>query len=433
MSKILIENATVVTMNDARKIHRPGYIGINGQKIDSVSDLPLTDSKWENAFRIDGSDCIAIPGLINCHTHAGMTMMRGVADDMPLMEWLETKIWPMEAKMTPDDIYWGTKLAALEMIRGGVTCFHDMYWCSDQAAKACGEIGIRAVLSGVLIATMENAEEQIQTAVEIVSKWNNKNLDKIVFSFGPHALYTCPPAYLERIVSYAEELSTGIHIHLAETKQEVEECKKEYNGKSPIQVLEKLGVFTRPTIAAHCIHLSEHDIEILASWNVSTIHNPSSNMKLAAGVMPVERLLKNGVNVALGTDSAASNNNLSILTEIRMASLLQKVNTGDPSALPAIRVLDMATRNGAIAIGRGHCLGQIKPGFEADIVLLQNNRLHSAPLNDPISHLVYCLRPDDVDTVVVGGEIILKSGQFINIDVDEVIAKSKDIAERIRV
>ena len=433
MSKIIIENAIVVTMNDKRETYRPGHIGIEKQKIEIVSENPITDDQWEDAHRIDGSDRIAIPGLINCHTHAGMTMMRGIADDMPLMEWLTTKIWPMEEKMTPEDVYWGTKLAVLEMIRGGVTCFCDMYWHSGQAALACGEVGIRAVLSGVLIATQEDAEEQMNRAIDIVSEWSGKDSERISFFFGPHALYTCPPDYLERIVASAKKLSTGIHIHLAETAQEVEECKKEYGGKSPIQVLEETGVFSRPTIAAHCIHLSEQDMDILASRKVSAIHNPSSNMKLASGIMPVERLLDAGINVALGTDSAASNNNLSILTEMRLASLLQKVNSGDPSALPAFRILDLATRNGAVAIGKGSILGQIEPGFDADIVLIQTNRIHSSPLNDPISHLVYCLRPDDVDTVFIGGEMILKSGQFLNVDVDEVLEKSKVIIDRIRV
>jgi len=433
MAKFVIENATVVTMNDMREIYQPGYIGIQNQRIDVVSDSPLSGSKWKDAKYIEGSDTIAIPGLINCHTHAGMTIMRGMADDMPLMEWLKMKIWPMEAKMSPEDVYWGTKLAGLEMIRGGVTCFNDMYWHSNQAARACDEVGIRAVLSGVLIATQDNAEEQIQRAVDIVSEWSHKNHNRIKFFFGPHALYTCPPAYLDRIVSYAEELSTGIHIHLAETEQEVEDCKREYRGESPIQVLEKVGLFSRPTIAAHCIHISESDMDILADWKVSAVHNPSSNMKLASGVMPVENLLKCGVNVALGTDSAASNNNLSIFTEIRMASLLQKVDSGDPSALPAQRALDLAIRNGAIAIGMEGRLGQIEPGFDADIVLIRKNRIHSSPSNDPISNLVYSLRPDDVDSVFVAGELILENGQFIHVDVDEVIAKSKEIVDRIRV
>lgn len=433
MAKILIENVTVVTMNDRGEIHQPGCIGIQGKKIQGVGGTFGQDPEWRDVQRIDGRNFIAIPGLINCHTHAGMTTMRGVADDMPLMEWLETKIWPMEAKMTAEDVYWGTKLAALEMIRGGVTCFNDMYWHSGEAARACDEVGIRAVLSGVLLATQEDPEGQIERAVEIVEEWTGKNHERIRFFFGPHALYTCPPAYLEKVIFHAERLSTGIHIHLSETIQEVENCKADYDGKSPVAVLDEVSLFSRPTVAAHCIHLSPEDMEILALRNVSAVHNPSSNMKLASGIMAVEKLLDQGVNVALGTDSAASNNNLSILTEMRMASLLQKVDTKDPSALPAGRVLELAARRGAVALGMEGVLGQIEPGFNADIVLVRNNQVHSSPPTDPVSHLVYSLRPDDVDTVFVAGEMILKEGNFINVDVDEVISRSKEIVERIRV
>ncbi|MFQ6676453.1 MAG: amidohydrolase family protein, partial [Fidelibacterota bacterium] len=332
-----------------------------------------------------------------------------------------------------EDVYWGTKLAALEMIRGGVTCFNDMYWHSDQAARACRDVGIRALLSGVLIATRPDAEDQLKQAEEVVKKWVETGLNRIRFFFGPHALYTCPPAYLERVASLASELETGIHIHLSETAEEVESCRKSYGGKSPVQVVDGTGLFTRPTIAAHCIHVSPGDMEILASRNVSAVHNPSSNMKLASGIMLVEDLLRAGVNVALGTDSAASNNNLAVLTEMRMASLLQKIGRGDPTALPARMALELATRNGARAVGMAHRLGQIEEGFDADIVLVRNNRIHASPPADPFSHLVYSLRPDDVDTVFVDGERVLTGGEFAGVDVEEVVARSREIAERIRV
>ncbi|MFQ6615547.1 MAG: amidohydrolase family protein [Fidelibacterota bacterium] len=433
MDRILITGGTVVTLNDQGDVLDPGFVGIRGSKIGIVGHRRPEGKEWDQAVEIDASECIVIPGLINAHTHAGMTPMRGWADDMPLMPWLETKIWPMEAKMIPEDVYWGTKLAALEMLRGGVTCFNDMYWHSDQAARACREVGIRAVLSGVLIATRPDAEEQLQKALEVVTEWMGKNDNRIRFFFGPHALYTCPPAYLERVVSHAEDLGTGIHIHLSETAQEVESCKISYGGKSPVEVLQDIGVFSRPTVAAHCIHLLKSDIEIMAARKVSTVHNPSSNMKLASGIMPVEDLLGAGVNVALGTDSAASNNNLAVFTEMRMASFLQKVGKGDPTALPAPRALELATRNGAEAIGMGGRLGRIREGFDADLVLVRNRRIHASPPADPFSNLVYSLRPDDVDTVFVAGKRVLAGGEFVDVDVEEVIAKAAEIAERIRV
>lgn len=433
MDRILITGGTVVTMNDRGDVLDPGVVGIGGSKIGFVGRSGPTGKTWDQAVEVNASECIVIPGLINAHTHAGMTPMRGWADDMPLMTWLETKIWPMEAKMDSEDVYWGTKLAALEMIRGGVTCFNDMYWHSDQAARACREVGMRALLSGVLIATRPDAEEQLQKAVDVVTEWMGRNDSRIRFFFGPHALYTCPPAYLERVVSHAEDLGTGIHIHLSETAEEVESCKQSYAGKSPVEVLEAIGLFSRPTIAAHCIHLSKKDIEIMATRKVSAVHNASSNMKLASGIMPVEDLLRAGVNVALGTDSAASNNNLAVLTEMRMASFLQKVGKGDPTALPAPMALELATRNGAEAIGMADRLGQLREGFDADVVLVRNSRIHASPRGDPFSHLVYSLRPDDVDTVFVAGERVLSGGEFIDVDVEEVLARIDEIAARIRI
>lgn len=433
MAKTLITASTVVTMNDRRDVLKPGYVGIDGSRIAHVGNDRPIGGDWADAPAIDGDGCIAIPGLINAHTHAGMTMMRGVSDDLPLREWLETVIWPMESRLTGDDVYWGTKLGVLEMIRSGITCIHDMYWHSEQVAEACNDLGMRAAVSCALVGIRDDAEEQLQQALDLFARWDGDDANELIkLSLGPHALYTCPPAFLERVVGLAGDLNANIHIHIAETEQEVRDCKAEHGGRSPVEVLGDAGVFEHPTVAAHCIHLSDTDIEALSTHAVTAVHCPSSNMKLGSGVMGVEKLTRSGVNVALGTDGAASNNNLSILNEMRIAALLAKVTEQDPSALPASMALEMATRNGAKALGIEHRVGQLHAGYDADIVLLRNDGVNSLPTADPVSTLCYSLYAEDVDTVLIGGRTVLSSGQFVDVDVDEVIARATEVIGRIR-
>jgi 5-methylthioadenosine/S-adenosylhomocysteine deaminase len=248
---------------------------------------------------------------------------------------------------------------------------------------------------------------------------------------GPHALYTCPPGYLKKIISAAGQLSVGIHIHLSETEEEVMDCKKNFSGKTPVEVLYDLGLFDYPTVAAHCVYLSKKDMEILAEKNVTAAHNPSSNMKLGSGFMDLPHLLERGVNVTLGTDSAVSNNMLSILTEMRMAALIHKGITHDAGVVTAPEVLKMATRNGAQAIGLEKKLGQIKKGYLADIILIRKDQLHTAPDTNSISHLVYSHRTEDVQTVIIQGKIVLHKGMFIDQDINKVIAKTNQFISRI--
>jgi 5-methylthioadenosine/S-adenosylhomocysteine deaminase len=429
----LIRADFVLTLNDEGEILRPGYIGFSGGTIRYVSATPPAGTAWRTARRIDGAGCIALPGLINAHTHVGMTVMRNAADDLPLMAWLEQKVWPMEARMAPEDRYWAAQLAALEQIRGGVTCFCDMSPDSDQVAQAVQDTGIRAVLSEVLLETQDPRQERLQRSVEIAREWEGKGDGRIRFSFGPHALYTCSVSYLEKVLHHAAELDLPVQIHVSETEDEITWCRKRFSGRTPVAVLDDIGLFSRPTLAAHCIHLEDKDREILAERGVTAVHNPASNLKLAAGCMDVPALLAQGVNVALGTDSAASNNNLSILNEMRLTALVQKGQAHDPGVLPAEQVLRLAMRNGAQAIGMADRLGRLQPGYAADIVLIRNDGVHAAPTADPVSQLVYSLYPGDVDTVFVAGEMLLSGGKFLHVDEEEVKAKAGEISARIRV
>lgn len=326
---ILIKNANVLLADGKVKI---ADIAIKDSEILAVENIPET-FKAEKV--IDGTDKLATAGFVNAHTHVSMTLLRSYADDMKLMDWLENKIWPIEAKMKKEDIYWGAMLGIAEMIKSGTTTFADMYGDMDQVAQACIDTDIRAVLSRGIIGVAPNGNQALEENKILFRDFNNANDGKITVMFGPHAPYTCPPDFLQKVVKVSEKYNGEIHIHLAETKGEVENCLKEY-GKTPIALMEKVGILDRGVLAAHCVHLTDEDIQIMKKYNVRVAHNPGSNMKLASGVAPVPQLLKAGVCVGLGTDGASSNNNLDMLEEINLATLLHKVNTLDPLAVPAL-------------------------------------------------------------------------------------------------
>ncbi|MBC7324007.1 MAG: amidohydrolase, partial [Moorella sp. (in: Bacteria)] len=345
MLKILIEKADIITMESREAVIKKGVIAINGGRISHVGEQGTLPADFTAEKVIDGTGMVALPGFVNCHTHAAMTLFRGFADDLPLMQWLEEKIWPLEAGLQKEDIYWGTLLACAEMIRSGTTTFADMYFHMGQAARAVEEAGLRASLSRGMIGTAPGVGAgelpPLEYSVEFARRWHGAAGGRITVMLGPHAPYTCPPDFMRRVIRAAHDFGLGIHIHLAETAGEVEDMKRRY-GKTPIQLMDGLGLFELPVLAAHCVHLEEKDIEILASKKVGIAHNPQSNMKLASGIAPVAKLVAAGAVVGLGTDGAASNNNLDMLEEMRTAALLQKVATGNPVALPAFDALAMA-------------------------------------------------------------------------------------------
>ena len=365
------------------------------------------DRRCEADFIIDGEGALAMPGLVNTHTHAAMSLLRGYADDMILQDWLAQKIWPLEAHLTPDDVYWGTKLACLEMIRSGTTAFNDMYFMMDQAAKAVDEAGIRAVLSYGFIDLFDAAkrENECKATENLAAQIRSLNNPRIKAAVGPHAPYTVSPEGLKWCADFAEEQKCGIHIHLAETEKEVTDCVAQH-GKSPAAHLDACGILTPHTVAAHCCWLDAAECQLLGKRGVSVSHNPSSNMKLATHrAMPYPELVAAGANPCLGTDGCASNNNLDMFEEAKTAALLQKFFWNNPTILPAHEALAMATANGAKALG--FPTGKLAVGAPADIVLVTTAAACNTPLHNATSNLIYACNGGTVETTICNGRVLM--------------------------
>ena len=375
--------------------------------IAGIGEDTRRDHKDDAEFIIDGDRAIALPGLVNTHTHAAMTLLRGYADDMILQDWLSQKIWPLEAHLTGDDVYVGTRLACLEMIRSGTTAFNDMYFFMDDAARAVDESGIRAVLSYGFIDLFNADKREIECKAteKLVTHVRNMKNTRIKASAGPHAIYTVSKEGLEWCTEFAREEKIGTHIHLSETEKEVHDCIARY-GKRPSAFLDACGILTPRTVAAHCCWLDEAECALLNKRGVSVSHNPASNMKLATHrAMPYSLLSSAGVNVCLGTDGCASNNNLDLFEEAKIAALLQKFYWNDPTILPAQEALAMATLNGAQALGFG--TGRLTVGAAADIVLVSTRRVCNTPLHNATSNLVYSCNGGAVDTTICDGKVLM--------------------------
>ena len=356
---------------------------------------------------IDGSDRVAIPGLVNTHTHAAMTLLRGYADDMPLAEWLSEKIWPLEAHLSGDDVYWGTKLACLEMIKSGTVAFNDMYFFMDRAAQAVDDMGLRATLAyGFIDLGMEEKREaEIKATEALVAHVKARKNPRIQAAVGPHSVYTVSPEGLSWCANFAEEQEIGIHIHLSETEKEVTDCVAEF-GKRPAVHLDECGCLTPRTVAAHCCWLDEAECRLLGKRGVHASHNPASNMKLAVNrAMPYHWLKTSGANVCLGTDGCASNNSLDLMEEMKFAALLQKFAWNSQTLLPAGEAVAMATSAGARALGTGP--GTLTAGAPADIVLLDARAVCNTPLHNSDSNTVYACNGGAVMTVLCQGRVLM--------------------------
>jgi 5-methylthioadenosine/S-adenosylhomocysteine deaminase len=399
-------------------------VGVKGGKIVSVGKV-LREEEYQRVIPGEGS--ALIPGLVNCHGHAAMTLFRGLADDLPLKTWLEKKIWPLEAKLTAQSVYWGSMLAMAEMIRGGTTTFADMYFFEEETARAALETGMRGVLSRGIVAG-PGLERALAESRQLARDWQGAE-GRITIQLGPHALYTCPPEVLNRVIDLAAELDLAVQIHLAETKGEVDECLALY-GKSPAAVLDEAGLFHLPILAAHCVHLSPEDIEIVARRGVGVSHNPASNLKLGSGIAPVPSLLERGVAVGLGTDGAASNNNLDMFTEMRLAALIHKGVHRDPTLIPAHQALEMATVLGAKALSLEE-VGAIREGMAADLVLVDLRGPHLAPSPSPEAAIAYAAHASDVTLVMVAGRILLEGGRLTTIDEERVIFEARRCLKKI--
>ncbi|WP_378952237.1 amidohydrolase [Pelosinus sp. sgz500959] len=414
MGKILLKNAEVLGSNGEVTL---ADVAIDDTIIVQVGDI---STDWHADQIIDCTNLLAVPGFVNTHTHAAMSLFRGYADDMQLMDWLEKKIWPAEANLVAEDVYWGTLLANAEMIKSGTTTFSDMYFHMPQVAQAVADSGMRAVLARGMAGVAPNANQALIESEAFFNDYHNSADGCITVMLGPHAPYTCPPEYLKRVVTLSQRLGAEIHIHLAETIGEVEECQKKYS-KSPIALMKELGVLDCGVLAAHCVHLSSEDIEIMKEANVRVAHNPGSNMKLASGIAPVAQMLSAGLCVGLGTDGTASNNNLDMLEEIRLAAMLHKVQALDPLLIPAKTAINMGTSYGAQALGLGMVTGTIAPGFKADITLFNMHAPHWYPRHDRLSLLAYSASGSDVHTVLINGKVILDNKRLTTIDEEQVM------------
>ncbi|MCF0203455.1 MAG: amidohydrolase [Bacteroidaceae bacterium] len=421
---ILIQNAEVfLPSGEVKKCD----VAIEGDIIKYVGDVP---ADFHAGRTIDGTDKFLTPGFVNAHTHVSMTLFRSYADDMELMDWLHNKIWPVEAKMGREDIYWGAQLAAVEMIKSGTTCFADMYRpYMDEVAKTVIESGLRASLSSCMLDFGEPDNPRIAEGSQFFKDFHGAEGGRIKVMFAPHAPYTCPPDYLKKINAEAQKVGAEIHIHMAETVAETEGILKQY-GMRPFAYVEQSGIFENGTLAAHCVHLNDEDFAIIKKYNIRVAHNPISNMKLASGSSPVSRLLKEGVVVGIGTDGASSNNNLDMIEEMKIAAMLEKCAKRDPLAVSALDSLNMATRNGAIALSMPET-GQIAPGFKADIVLHDLNSAAWCPRHNLVSLLVYSASSATVNTVICDGKILLDNGSLTTLDEERIMHEAARCAKRL--
>lgn len=421
MANFVISNVKMLTPSGAVET---ANIHVSGDKISAI-----TQGAVEGSNVIDGRGKLATPGLINAHTHASMTLLRSYSDDKALMDWLQKDIWPIEDKMTRRDIYWGAALAAVEMIRSGTTAFADMYGpCMEEVAKVVDESGLRGSLSRGLI-SFADGDKKLAENVELYKNFHGAADGRITIMIGPHAIYTCPPDYLRKVAAEASKLNAAIHIHMNETQGEIEDCLKNY-GKRPFEVVNETGLFDTGTLAAHCVWLSDEEIEIIKTKKVRVAHNPGSNMKLASGIAPVSKLLAEGVTVALGTDGASSNNNLDMLEEVRLAALLAKVERMNPLAVPAAQALQMATEFGATALGLDN-VGRLAEGCKADIVLWDMRGVEWQPNYNPASLLVYSANASAADTVIVDGKILMQGRELKTLDEEKILAEFTACANRL--
>jgi len=410
---IVIKNVAVRKAESTKTVN----LRIEEGAISEISENPLAISPGDTV--VNGEGKFALPGLVNAHTHIPMSLFRGLADDLPLDSWLRDHIWPAEKHLSDEDIYWGSLLSLAEMVKSGTTQIADMYFHTDSIARAVSEAHMRATLSYGIVADKLDAhgKNEISKAREVVEKWHNASGGRIRTALSPHAIYTCGKDVWSAAVDLAQARSVPLHIHLSETRDEVAWSIENW-GLRPVLALDSIGVFSVPTIAAHCVHVSEEEIDVLAQRSVTAVHCPKSNAKLGNGHAPVVSLLRAGVNVALGTDGAASNNSQDMIEEMRMASLLQKGSLEDPTALPAREVATMATRNGANALGMG--AREISVGQDADIALLDLSGVDIVPAHEPFSALVYSGHACDVTDVLVAGEFLLRDRKLLTIDEEKV-------------
>ena len=432
---MIIKGDHVVTMDADSTIIKDGALAVDDGVIIAIGSAQEIDATYTATETLSGANRIVMPGLINGHSHAAMTLLRGVADDLALMDWLQNYIFPAEVEFVDAEfVRIGTELACWEMIRGGTTTFVDMYYYPDTIAEVVDGCGMRALVSATVIdqrsPDAEDAADSTQKGVGFIERWLGKN-PRITPIFGPHANYTLNLEQLAATREAAMKLGVPISIHLSESPYEVQYAKDNY-GMTSIDAFESIDFFEGPTIAAHVVWPTESEIPILAKRKVGVIHNPTSNMKIASGVAPIAAMLEAGVRVGIGTDGAASNNDLDLWEEMRLAALLQKVNRMDPEVMSAQTVLSMATSGGARAIGLDDITGSLEVGKRADVIQVAFDDVHHVPTYDVVSHLVYVTDEQDVASVVVDGKILMREQEMLTIDTERVSAEATALGARIR-
>jgi len=432
---LIVKGDYVVSMDDTGTVYGNGAVAIDQSLILAIGPAEDILAEYSAAQVLEGKDRIVMPGLVNGHSHAAMTLLRGVADDLALMDWLNNYIFPAEVQFVDSEfVRIGTELACWEMIRGGTTTFVDMYYYPDTIAEVVDSCGMRAMISATVIdqrsPDAENADDSIKKGAGFIERWQGKN-ERITPIFGPHANYTLNAEQLKATREAAMRYNAPISIHVSESPFELQYSQDTY-GMPSIELYESIGFFEGPTIAAHVVWPTKEEIPILAERKVGVIHNPTSNMKIASGISPVTEMLEAGVRVGLGTDGAASNNDLDLWEEMRLASFLQKVDRMDPEVMSATTVLTMATRGGANAIGLGDTIGSLEVGKRADLIQVAFDDVHHVPTYDVISHLVYVTDEQDVASVVVNGKILMLDGEMLTIDTKSVAAEATALAARIQ-
>jgi len=431
---LLVAGGTVVTMDPERRVVEDGAVAVRSDTIVAVGLRIELEARFVAKRRISTGGKLVMPGLINGHTHTPMTLLRGIKDDVTLQEWLEKYIFPAEARnVTEDFVVWGTRLAALEMIRGGTTTFADMYYFEDTIARETKAAGMRGVLGETILdfpAPDNKTHEQALAYIESFLKhWKGDPL--IHAAVAPHSIYTCSEKTLRESAALARKYGAPILIHVSETKREADESRSKH-GLSPPQYLEKLGVLGPDVLAAHCIWVDAADIALLASRQVGCVHNPGSNMMLASGVAPVVEMRAAGVRLGLGTDGAAANNDLNLMEEMDLAAKLQKITRMDPRALGAEAAVEMATISGAQALHLEAEIGSLESGKKADLIVLGMNAPHAVPLYQVYSQIVYALKASDVETVVIGGRAVMENGRVLTLNQAEVVAEARKYGAKVR-
>ena len=430
----LVVGGTILTMEPGSEPIPDGAIAIADGRIAAVG---LAEDLLEHAPTgqvVNAGGCLILPGLVNTHSHLAMTLLRGLADDLPLMEWLENHIWPAEkTHMNREAVRLGTELAVAEQLLAGVTTTTDMYFFGNEVAAVLAEAGMRGVIAESLIdfATprCKTPDEMMEKQRELAQEYRDHPL--ITPSIAAHAPYTVSASNLVKEAELAEELGTTFQIHLSETRWEVEKLMEE-KGRSPVAYLADLGVLSERTVAAHCVHVSPEDIEILVDFEVGVAHNPVSNLKLASGVAPIPTMVESGVKLGLGTDGAASNNTLDLLRDLQLASLLHKGVFGDPTALPARSMIEMATIGGARVLGLDAEIGTLTEGKQADMVCFSVDGPHATPVFDPWSHLVYAARSSDVRHVLVRGKLVVGNRHLNTMDQERIESQAWDFAQQLK-